>query len=52
MNVSQIVSVPASEGRLDGFRCECSCGLEMRSSLRTMLLVDICQHLAWHAKRG
>lgn len=53
MSLSQIVSVPASTvGALDGFECKCSCGLVLRSSLRSCIERDAAEHIAYHAKRG
>lgn len=48
-----IAAVPASgPGALAGFESTCSCGLVMRSSLRTIIEQDVREHAAWHAKRG
>src|SRR5262245_58759916 len=51
--ISPIVATPASgPGALDGFEARCSCGLVMRSSLRTLLEQDVADHAAYHARRA
>lgn len=51
--VSPIVARPASgPGALDGFEAVCSCGLAMRSSLRELLVHDVADHAAYHARRA
>lgn len=51
--VSRIVERKATEaGALDGFECKCSCGLVMRSSLRSLLEQDVAAHAAYHTRRG
>lgn len=51
--VSGIVERKATEaGALDGFECKCSCGLVMRSSLRSLLEQDVAAHAAYHTRRG
>jgi len=42
---------PSSAGALDGFEARCTCGLTMRSSLRTLLEQDVAEHAAYHARR-
>jgi hypothetical protein len=50
-SLSPIVARKATErGALDGFQCECSCGLTLRSSLRTILVQDALDHAAYHAR--
>src|SRR4051794_2432867 len=53
--MTEIREVPASEpGALSGFAATCpirSCGMELRSSLRTALELDVAAHLEWHASR-
>jgi hypothetical protein len=53
MNLSQIAPVAASSaGSLSGFECKCTCGMVLRSSLRTILEQDAAAHLAYHARKG
>lgn len=53
MNLSQIVAVaPSTTGALAGFECRCSCGLVLRSSLRSCIERDAREHVAYHAKKG
>lgn len=48
--MTEIREVPASEpGALSGFAATCACGMELRSSLRTALELDVAAHLEWHA---
>lgn len=50
--LTPVVAVSASEkGALPGFKSVCSCGLVMKSSLRTLLEADRVAHLAYHAKK-
>jgi hypothetical protein len=54
MNVSltPLVAIPASQaGSLSGFETRCSCGLIIRSSLRTLAEQDAAEHLRYHAKK-
>lgn len=51
--ITQPVATGATTtGALDGFRSECSCGLAIQSSLRTMVEADIREHGRWHEARG
>lgn len=53
--MTEIREVPASgPGALSGFAVTCpirSCGMELRSSLRTALELDLAAHVEWHARR-
>ena len=50
--LSPIVAVgPSGPGALDGFESRCSCGLVIRSSLRTIVEADLREHLAYFAGR-
>lgn len=52
-SISAIVESPASQpGALDGFEARCSCGLVMRSSMRSLLDADVAAHAAYHERRG
>jgi len=52
-SLSQIVAFKATErGALDGFECKCSCGMVLRSSLRTLLISDANAHAAYHEKQA
>lgn len=47
--ITPIRPKPASQvGALDGFACQCSCGLTMSSSLRGILQADRGKHIDWH----
>jgi hypothetical protein len=51
--LSSAVSVPASgAGALAGFECKCSCGMVLRSSLRTILEADVAAHAAYHTRKA
>lgn len=51
--LSPIVAVEASgPGALAGFESRCSCGLVLRSSLRTILEADRREHGAYHARKA
>jgi hypothetical protein len=43
---------PSEPGALDSYTSSCSCGLVMRSSLRSLVLADVAHHVAWHARKG
>jgi hypothetical protein len=50
--LTQTQAVTASgPGALDGFECKCSCGMTLRSSLRTLLEQDATQHVAYHERK-
>ncbi len=52
-SISTISQFTASEaGALNGFKATCTCGLEIRSSIRSLLEADANDHLAYHSKRG
>jgi hypothetical protein len=46
----EITPIPASQpGALSGFEAVCSsCGMALRSSLRTLIVSDIAAHQRWH----
>lgn len=51
-SLTAIAAVPASgPGALAGFESRCSCGLVIRSSLRTIVEADVREHVAYFAKR-
>jgi hypothetical protein len=50
--LTQIKAVTASgPGALAGFECKCSCGMTLRSSLRTLIEQDAREHLAYHERK-
>jgi hypothetical protein len=50
---TQIVAVPASgPGALSGFEARCTCGLVMKSSLRSLIQADTAAHAAYHTRKG
>ncbi len=50
--VTAIETFPPSEiGALGGYEVSCSCGLTLRSSIRSLLLHDIQAHIAYAASR-
>lgn len=52
MSLSQIVAVaPSTAGALGGFECRCSCGIVLRSSLRSCVEQDARAHAAYHARK-
>ncbi len=52
-SLTPITAVAASEkGAVAGFETRCTCGLVIRSSLRTMIEQDAANHLEWHSKRS
>ena len=52
-SITPIVEREASEqGALDGFEATCSCGLVLRSSLRSLLETDVADHAAYHARQA
>lgn len=51
--LTPLAPVPASrEGALSGYETHCSCGLAIRSSLRTIAEADAVAHLDYHARKG
>jgi len=50
--LSPIEPKPASgPGALDGFSSVCSCGLELSSSLESIVVADRRLHVEYHARR-
>lgn len=50
--VSPIRFEPASgPGALDGYAAQCSCGLEIKSSLLSLAQFDAQAHVEWHLRR-
>lgn len=48
-----IVARPATgPGALDGFESSCTCGLVLRSSIRSILEADVAEHAAYHARQA
>ena len=43
---------PSGPGALAGFESRCTCGLVIRSSLRSIAEADVREHVAWHAKKA
>ena len=41
---------PSGPGALSGFESICSCGLQIRSSLLTIISADVADHLRWAAR--
>lgn len=51
--LSPIVESPASgPGALAGFETTCSCGLVLKSSLRSLIEADAAEHADWHARQA
>lgn len=50
-SVSALRPTPAKNSSLAGFEAVCSCGLVLRSSLRTIAEQDVVAHLAWHQRK-
>ena len=47
---SPVTAIAASTpGALPGFESTCTCGLVMRNSIRVNVVLDVMQHMAFHA---